>query len=200
MKISVILAHPRKKSFNHAIAAAVLEVLEDNGHDVYFHDLYEEQFDPLLPAAEFFKDAALPPGIEKHCREIAAAEGIVVVHPNWWGQPPAILTGWIGRVLRPGVAYEFLEGDQGEGVPYGLLRAASVLVFNTSNTNTEREINIFGDPLETIWKNCVSGLCGIKTFYRKMLNVVIDSSVEQRKKWLREVRQTVGEYFPENRS
>jgi len=85
-------------------------------------------------------------------------------------------------------------------VPYGLLRAASVLVFNTSNTNTEREINIFGDPLETIWKNCVFGLCGIKTFYRKMFNVVIDSSVEQRKKWLREVRQTVGEYFSENRS
>ena len=27
------------------------------------------------------------------------ADGIVVVHPNWWGQPPAILKGWVDRVL-----------------------------------------------------------------------------------------------------
>jgi NAD(P)H dehydrogenase (quinone) len=54
--------------------------------------------------------------IELHCREIADVDGIIV-HPNWWGQPPAILKGWVDRVLRPGVAYRFLEGDAGEGVP-----------------------------------------------------------------------------------
>ena len=32
-------------------------------------------------------------------------------HPNWWGMPPAILKGWVDRVVRPGLAYEFLEGD-----------------------------------------------------------------------------------------
>ncbi len=26
--------------------------------------------------------------------------GIVIVHPNWWGQPPAILKGWIDRVTH----------------------------------------------------------------------------------------------------
>ncbi len=67
--------------------------------------------------------------------------------------PPAILKGWVDRVIRPGVAYEFLEGDGGEGVPCGLLRARAVLVFNTGNTYLEREMKIFGDPLETIWKN-----------------------------------------------
>ncbi len=36
--------------------------------------------------------------------DLAAAEEIVVVHPSWWGQPPAILTGWIDRVMRPGIA------------------------------------------------------------------------------------------------
>jgi len=54
-----------------------------------------------------------------------------VVHPNWWGQPPAILKGWIDRILRPGVAYQFLEGDAGEGVPVGLLKAETALIFNT---------------------------------------------------------------------
>ena len=55
-------------------------------------------------------------------------------------QPPAILKGWIDRVMRPGVAYEFLEGDSGEGVPNGLLKAKTALVFNTSNTPEDREL------------------------------------------------------------
>jgi putative NADPH-quinone reductase len=199
MKILVILAHPRKKSLNHAIAMTVVAALNHNGHDLSFHDLYEEKFDPILTTAELFDDAFLSADIEKYCGEIAEADGIVVIHPNWWGQPPAILKGWIDRVFRPGVAYEFLETDNGEGVPNGLLKAKSALVFNTSNTKTEREENIFGDPLETMWKNCIFGLCGVKNFYRKIFNVVIVSSAEQRKKWLEEVKQTVSEYFPENR-
>lgn len=56
------------------------------------------------------------------------------------GQPPAILKGWVDRVIRAGVAYEFAEGDSGEGVPIGLLKAKSALVFNTSNTLEEREL------------------------------------------------------------
>ena len=44
MKISIILAHPDKNSFNHAIAAAAAETLNQNGHTVTFHDLYEERF------------------------------------------------------------------------------------------------------------------------------------------------------------
>jgi len=69
----------------------------------------------------------------------------------------------------------------------------------TSNTETEREKKIFGDPLETIWKNCIFGLCGVHTFYRKMFNIIVISSEEQRKEWLKEVRQTVSEYFPKNK-
>ena len=75
------------------------------------------------PPTRFLREAVLPPEIARHCAEIAAADGIIVVHPNWWGQPPAILKGWIDRVIRPGVAYEFLDGDDGEGVPVGLLKA-----------------------------------------------------------------------------
>jgi putative NADPH-quinone reductase len=196
MKISVILAHPGKKSFNHAIAATVVEALNQKGHKVNFHDLYEEKFDPILPFEEIPKDVPLPLEIRKHCEEISGAEGIVIVHPNWWGQPPAILKGWIDRVIRPGVAYEFLEGDKGEGVPRGLLKAKSTVVFNTSNTESEREKNVFGDPLESLWKNCIFDLCGVPRFYRRMFNVIVTSSEEQRKAWLKEVRRTIDEYYP----
>jgi putative NADPH-quinone reductase len=196
MKISVVLAHPNEKSFNHAIAAAAVETLNQNGHEVSFHDLYKEKFDSLLPFEEFFKDAPLPPEIEKHCNEISTADAIIVVHPNWWGQPPAILKGWVDRVFRPGVAYEFQEGDKGDGALIGLLKAQTGVVFNTSNTESEREMVVFGDPLETIWKNCIFRECGVQNFYRKNFGIIVVSTKDQRKQWLKEVRQTVNEYFP----
>lgn len=195
MKVLVVLGHPQKGSFNHAIAETAVRGLQDRGHEVSFHDLYEERFDPILLHGEIPKDAPVDADILKHCTEISEADGIVVVHPNWWGQPPAILKGWIDRVIRPGVAYAFEESDSGEGLPTGLLKARIAMVFNTSNTQRERELRVFGDPLETLWKNCVFDLCGVKTFHRKMFEVVVVSTLEQRKNWLKEVEQAVRMFF-----
>ncbi len=195
MNVSVILAHPNEGSFNHAIANTAVEVLAKNGHEIFFHDLYAEQFDPLLPYEEFEKDVYLPPEIEMYCREIASSEGIIIVHPNWWGQPPAILKGWVDRVIRPGVAYQFLEGDSGDGIPEGLLKAKAALVFNTSNTLPERELRVFGDPLESLWKNCIFGLCGVHVFHREMFRIIVTSTAQQRREWLEHVREIVKRYF-----
>lgn len=195
MKISVILAHPDPDSFNHAIAATVVKQLEDADHEIYFHDLYREKFDPILPKDEIPKDVCLPPEIDAYCKEISESDGVVIVHPNWWGQPPAILTGWIDRVIRPGIAYEFIENDKGDGVPHGLLKAKTAIVFNTSNTETEREQKVFGDPLETIWKNCIFDLCGVENFYRRMFNIVVVSTEEQRREWLAETADIVRKYL-----
>jgi NAD(P)H dehydrogenase (quinone) len=195
MKISVILAHPDKQSFNHAIADVAVEALKKRDHHVFFHDLYEEKFDPILPSEEIPVNVSLPQDIERHCSELEQAEGIIIIHPNWWGQPPAILKGWIDRVIRPGVAYEFLEGDKGEGVPNGLLKAKAALVLNTSNTSTDREIRVLGDPLETLWKNCIFGLCGVTNFHRRVFNIVVISEEAQRRKWLYEVQQVVNHIF-----
>ncbi|GBE33484.1 MAG TPA: flavodoxin family protein [Nitrospirae bacterium] len=196
MKISLILAHPDSKSLNHAIANVALETLNSQGHTVFFHDLYQEKFDPILPGDEIDRDANLPPEIEKYCNELKESDGIIIIHPNWWGQPPAILKGWIDRIIRPGVAYEFLEGDKGEGVPKGLLKARSAIVFNTSNTSVEREKGVFGDPLETLWKNCIFGLCGVTQFYRKMFRIIVVSTKDQRRKWIQEATDTVLQFYP----
>jgi len=196
VKVSVILGHPNRESFNHAIAETVVAVLSENGHHVSFHDLYAEKFDALLPAQEMPDNAVLDPGLQKHCAEIADADGIIIIHPNWWGQPPAVLKGWVDRVIRQGVAYEFKEGDSGEGIPCGLLKAKAAIVFNTSNTPAEREKAVFGDPLETIWRNCIFGLCGVTTVHRTTFSVIITSTRSEREEWLRDVRATVNRYFP----
>ncbi len=196
MNVLVILAHPRPGSFNHAIAETVVLALTDYSHTVHFHDLYAERFDPVLTSGEIPRDAAIDECISDHCREIAQADGIVVIHPNWWGQPPAILKGWIDRVIRPGIAYRFSEGDNGEGVPAGLLKARTALVFNTANTPAQREQDVFGDPLELLWKQCIFSFCGVPVFHRRMFSVVVTSTAAERAAWLEEADEITRRYFP----
>ena len=124
------------------------------------------------------------------------ADGIIIVHPNWWGMPPAILKGWIDRVLRMEVAYRFAANDKGEGVPVGLLKARAAIVFNTANTPEDRERAVFGDPLETLWKKCIFDLCGVKNVQRRTFAVVVTSTPEHRAQWLADVRELVHARFP----
>ena len=195
MKILVLLGHPNSDSFNHALAQAVVSTLEESGHEIVFHDLYAEGFDPVMTTAEIPTDGQLEPEIARHCEELAAADGIVVVHPNWWGQPPAVLKGWIDRVVRPEVAYRFLEGDSGEGVPEGLLKARTAVVLNTSNTRPKRELTVFGDPLEVLWVRCVFAFCGVDDVRRRTFGVVVTSTDEERAAWLEEAAQIVAQAF-----
>jgi NAD(P)H dehydrogenase (quinone) len=197
MKVLIILGHPDNKSFNHAIADTCRTRLIENGHSVMFHDLYKEGFNPVAYTNEIPKYGKIDDLLKTHCDELTESDGIIIIHPNWWGQPPAILKGWIDRVFRPGVAYEFEGGDSGEGLPVGLLKAKIGLVFNTSNTNEERENNVFKDPLETIWKNCIFSFCGIKQFDRKVFRIVITSDSIQRQIWLNETKIMIDKYFPE---
>ena len=197
MNISVILGHPYEGSFNAAIASEVVDQLQKNGHCVQFHDLYQEKFDPVIPPDELTSDQTTDSLVRTHQEEIKKADGIVIIHPNWWGQPPAILKGWVDRILRENIAYTFAEGDNGSGLPIGLLKAKAAIVFNTSNTPKERENTVFGDPLERIWKDCIFDFCEIEVYDRIMFRVIADSSLEQRKEWLLQTREIVNRYFPE---
>jgi putative NADPH-quinone reductase len=195
MRILVILAHPDPNSFNHAIAHTTITTLRSLSHTVVLHDLYAEEFAPLLPHAEILSDVALDARIAHYCADLLSADGVVVVHPNWWGKPPAILAGYIDRVFRPGLVYAFPEQDDGSGVPIGLLKACVALIFTTSNTPAEREQAIFGDPLEPFWTRCVFGLCGVQQVFRHNFSVVVSSTLEQRQGWLNEVASTIVLHF-----
>ena len=195
MAYCVILAHPDPGSFNHALARAACDAMAGLGREVHCYDLYAEGFDPRLPAAELGREAPLDDALARHCAAAAAAQGFVIVHPNWWGMPPAVLTGCVDRVLRPGVAYEYVAGDGGEGVPRGLLAAKAAVVLNTSNTAAAREHSVFGDPLERIWKDCIFGLCGVSDVRRRMFETIVTSTPAQRRDWLAEAATLVGQTF-----
>jgi NAD(P)H dehydrogenase (quinone) len=195
MKIVVVLGHPNNQSFNGAIARAAIQVLRAAGHDVAFHDLYRDRFDPILSMEEILAEEADDLQVRAYCRDVANADGLVIVHPNWWGQPPAMMKGWMDRVLRFGVAYKFEKKD-GEEVSVGLLKAAKALVLNTCMTTEANDAGHYGDPLENLWKNCVLSFCGVKEFHRRNFRMVQVVSDEQRAAWLAEVEELVGELFP----
>lgn len=190
MRIGVYLAHPRPGSFNHAVFDAVLDELDGRGADVVAHDLYAEGFSPVLTADETetvqAAEATLDPQLAAHRAEVATFDAVVFVHPNWWGMPPAVLTGWAQRVLVPGVAYKL---GSAEGEPVGLLRAGRALVLNTSDTPAEREHSEFGDPLERIWSACVLPYVGVDDIRRVVFRTVTDSTDEQRADWLLAARR-----------
>jgi putative NADPH-quinone reductase len=190
MNIFVLIGHQNQGSFCHAIASTAIDELKALGHEVVYHDLYAEQFDPILPHEEIPKDAPLDPVVAQHCREVREADGYLVVHPNWWAMPPAILKGWIDRVIRPGVTHQF-----GPNGPESLIPGRRAVVITTSNTPRNVELEVYGDPLENLWKTCIFGLIGVENFYRRNFESIIMSTPEQRDAWLDEVRTIVRQRF-----
>ncbi|MFB6820141.1 NAD(P)H-dependent oxidoreductase [Streptomyces virginiae] len=194
MQIGVYLAHPRPGSFNHAVFDAVVEELRGRGCRVVAHDLCAEGFPPSLSPEETGTVGAAPgardPQVALHQRELATLDALVFVHPNWWGMPPAVLTGWVQRVLAPGVAYKL---DTADGEPAPLLKADRALVLNTSDTPLEREEREFGDPLRQIWAACVLPYAGITDVRRTVFRTVTDSVDEERAAWLHQARRLAAE-------
>ncbi|MBM4485024.1 NAD(P)H-dependent oxidoreductase [Prescottella equi] len=199
--VMLLLAHPRPDSYCHAIADRIRTVLTDAGADVRFHDLYAEQFDPIVSAEEAYTTGESVEAylaresdtvVGRHRTELREARGLVVVHPNWWGKPPAILAGWMDRVVVPGVAYRLPDAT---GEPESLVTIERMLVVNTSDTTAEREEAVFGDPLEAIWGRCLAPYLDGPSFVRHVLRPVTDATLKQRTVWLDDVAETTRTLF-----
>jgi NAD(P)H dehydrogenase (quinone) len=187
----VVVSHPDAASFNHAIAHDSAAVLEALGFTTHLCDLYADNFDPVITKGEVRGKRTEDQLTNMYISLLASAEVLVVVHPNCWGAPPAMMKGWMDRVFAEGSAYAFEKScDQGD-VPRGLLHTDIAIVFNTSNTDEDRERVEFGDPLERIWSDCLLRYCGVQKIIRRIFRIIATSSAQQREAWLREVRQTI---------
>ena len=188
MNISVILSHPNPASFNHAIARTVCDTVHKAGHTPLFHDLHAEGFDPVMPTEELERTDNLPPLVKQHTKELSATDGIILIHPNWWSAPPAMMAGWRDRCIRAGLAYRFETDADGNGHCVGMLKARFAWIINTLNTPLNVEEQILSNPMLKHWKEIVFGLCGVKEVSQKLIGPVITSTPEQRAQWLDEVK------------
>ncbi len=116
MQVLVVLAHPNGDSFNHVIAARACGALRTAGHEPHLLDLGALGFRAAMSAEEreaYHTDQPiLDPLVREHADLVRTAEALVFVYPTWWSGQPAVLKGWLERVLVPGVGFVFNDAGK----------------------------------------------------------------------------------------
>lgn len=192
--VLLVLCHPRDASFCHAIAGSCARALEAKGLRALPHDLYLEGFDPVMRPEEIDRGFSFDEQVQRYGAELSRAAGLIVVHPDWWGQPPALLKGWVDRVFRPGVAYDVAGGD---GVPTStlpLLTGKRALVFATTDAVAAPA------TLAAVWREGVFPFCGIPDAEVHLFTDTRGSSPARRERWLAKVEDRVRVAFSAGRS
>ncbi len=108
MRVLVVYCHPKPDSFAAAMRDAVVDGLNQAGHEPQIVDLYAEDFDPRFGAHEhaaYENPNENGQGLERYTDQLRWADGLVFVFPTWWYDMPAMLKGWLDRVWLPGVAF-----------------------------------------------------------------------------------------------
>lgn len=111
MQVVIVVAHPNADSFGQAIAERACAGARAAGHEVHLLDLYALGVAAAMSAEEhaaYHGDTPLlDPLLVEHAALVKAADALVFVYPTWWSTLPAILKGWLERVMVPGVAFVF---------------------------------------------------------------------------------------------
>jgi NAD(P)H dehydrogenase (quinone) len=159
MRVLVLYAHPLETSFNAVLHAQVSAILRLRGHEVDNCDLYAESFDPLLKRQDFveYNDVtANRRRVESYVDRLLAAHALVLIYPVWNEGFPAILKGFLDRVLLPGVS--FTKGTDGAMAP-GLLninKLGAVCTYGGSRLVTM----VMGDPPRRVVKRLLRSMTG----------------------------------------
>ena len=180
MNITAVSANPDQSSLSGQIFHEISAILKMHAHTVFYQDLYADHFNPVLTKEEIDRRFSLDNEVSRYAGELVSSEGIIIVHPDWWGGPPAILKGWVDRVFRPGIAYDTdrdFPGDPGTHQP--LLAGKHAIVVCLSDNKADNEI------LRVFWEDKVFSWCGLKDFRMFHLNDMSFRSYEEIADWKR---------------
>lgn len=192
MKFLVVYCHPCADSFNAAVRNVTLETLAGQGHEARLLDLYEEGFDPVMRASEWrgytrYGDNLAP--VRGHVEQLLWAEGVVFIYPTWWYGLPAMLKGWLERVLVPGFAFDMPTPEQG---PRPKLRHISRVVALTTCGASPLVSWVMGQPgrrtLLRGFRSICSPFCRTKYLALYRMDTVSDT---KRRAHLERVRRAV---------
>jgi putative NADPH-quinone reductase len=118
MHALLVSAHPVETSFNKTLAARTRDGLLAGGATVDHWDLYEEGFDPVMSRADRLayhdrpgNEALAQGGVAR----LMAADALVLCFPAWISSPPAMVKGWLEKVMLPGVAFTLAPWRPGLG-------------------------------------------------------------------------------------
>lgn len=157
----VIFTHPNgMQSFNRAIADRVASVSRQFGAEVQLRDLYSLHFNPVLSYEEMCGSyqGIISEEIQREQNFIRRADLITLVYPLWWMGFPAILKGYLDRVLSHGFAYKTENG-----VSRGLLQDKKLQQFVTIGSNVSQyQAQNWDKALDINLANGLFNFCGIQ--------------------------------------
>ena len=134
-KHAVILCHPDQASFNVAVAQQYVRSATAMGHEAFLRDLYRMRFDPILRSEERpGRDEFMLSGdVVEELSILQGSDVIVFVYPIWFGLPPAMLKGYVDRVLGAGFPFTGLRDRAADS----LLTGKRLLSFSSSGTSRQ---------------------------------------------------------------
>ncbi len=193
MRVLLVLAHPLANSFAASIAAKARTTLEKNGHSVDLLDLYKEGFDPCLSERErrgYFDVPYDTTAVGSIVARLQAADGLILVFPQWWFNFPAILKGFFDRVLAPGVAFDH-ERSGGRIVP----RLTNIKLFWALTTTGSPWwiVKLYmGNPVRRLLKRGIAAFCAKDVQFRMIALHDMDRvTVKQREAHLARIEKAI---------
>jgi NAD(P)H dehydrogenase (quinone) len=183
-KFFIVYGHYDDNSFNAAIKDSFIEGAAVAGHKVDLVDLYKEKFDPVY-AGEDPSTTVLD-----HRKRIETCDTIVLIAPIWNFRMPAILEGWIDKVLAPPWAFTFKQLVGNYGYPLGNLKDKKAIIFCTYGSPRLAITTFFLNlPIRRL-KRGVFHICGIRNILYKRYFAVPFVENKIRKKFLKDVKNT----------
>lgn len=169
MRILLVLAHPLQESFAASVARTAREALEASGHVVDLLDLYAEDFDPRLSEAErrgYFDVPYNTAAVAGIVDRLKAADGLVLVFPQWWFNFPAILKGFFDRIFVPDIAFTH-DAAGGRIVPQ--LTNIRLLYALTTTGSPWWLVHLYmGNPVRRLLKRGIANFCSRRLVFRMM--------------------------------
>jgi putative NADPH-quinone reductase len=193
LRFLVVLAHPLPDSFAASVAKVVMETLRQNGHDVDLLDLYREDFDPRLSARErrtYFDTPSDTSAVDPIIARLQAADGLILVFPQWWFNFPAILKGFFDRIFAPGVAFH--HDPAGGRIRPALGNIRHLYAFTTTGSPWWVVKLYMGDPVRRLLKRGIAAFCAKHLDFRmQALHDMDRASTERLSAHLKRVRDLV---------
>lgn len=158
MRTLLVVAHPDPDALIHGMVGCFARRLAQSGSELDLVDLYKDDFSPVVGAEEYseWQSQAVPDEIAGYQQRLKAADNLVLAYPVWWATPPAIMQGWLQRVMTNGFAFAFDENGQ-----RGLLSHRAGLMVNVGSPNSSNLSAQYIEPIQGVLKYC--GIVDIKT-------------------------------------
>ncbi len=175
----LVFGHGRREGLCCRLRDAIMEIAASLGCDLRLHDLLEDGFDPVLRLEAGQPHATMPREDQdalahRYAEDVMWADLIIVLHPVWWFAVPAILKGWVDRILVQDVA--LVQPD--DGPPRGLLQGRGMILVQTFGTGKLIERTVFRSLARRWWKHAVVLPTGLKL--RASLSLHDTESLEER--------------------